>query len=219
MRVLILGASGGCGQWLVRLAHERGHHIRVLIRPDTTFDPPMEVEVNRGDVLDEKNLDRLLEGREVVISALGIKRKNPKNPWSSLASPQNFTSRVTKSLIKLMPKHSIRRIAVISAAGVGTSIQQVHPLMRWIINYSNLSYSYRDLEEMERLLSFSNLDWLAVRPTTLTEGGPMGSVKITDYYGLFTSIIRGNVAKWILDSLEQARSFNSNTPMICDYKK
>lgn len=218
MNLLILGASGGCGQWLTNLAKERGHHVRVLVRPDTLFDHPKDVEVIRGDIFDDKILDSLLEDREVVISALGIKRKNPKNPWSSLASPQNLTSTVTKSLIELMPKHGIDRISVISASGVGDSIQQVHPVMRWFINRSNLSYSYQDLEEMERLLSSSNLDWLAVRPTTLTEGGPRGSVKMVDYYGLFTNITRGNVAKWMLDTIEQSKPFKDNTPMICDLK-
>lgn len=219
MKLLILGASGGCGQWLVKLAYERGHEIRVLVRPDTPFNSPPGVEVNRGDVLDEMILDSLLEDRDAVISALGIKRKNPMNPWSALSSPQNFTSKVTKSLIEMMTKHNVSRIAVVSAAGVGNSFQQVHPVMRWVINQTNLSYSYRDLEEMERLLSISNLDWLAVRPTTLTEGGALGSVKITDYYGLFTNITRGNVAKWMLDSVEQPRPFKDNTPMICDSRK
>lgn len=218
MKLLILGASGGCGQWLVRLAHERGHDVRVLVRPDTFFNPPPDVDVYRGDVFDEEILDRILKGRNVVISALGIKRKNHRNPWSSLASPQNLTSGVTKSLIKLLPGHSIQRIVVVSAAGAGNSIQQVHPVMRWLIYHSNLSYSYRDLEEMERLLSFSNHDWMAVRPTTLTEGGPEGSTKITDYYGLFTKISRGNVAKWILDTAEQPGPFMDRTPMICHHK-
>lgn len=37
LNLLVLGASGGCGQWLIRLAQERGHHVRALVRPATPF--------------------------------------------------------------------------------------------------------------------------------------------------------------------------------------
>ena len=43
LNLLVLGASGGCGQWLIRLAQERGHHVRALVRPATPFNPPTGV--------------------------------------------------------------------------------------------------------------------------------------------------------------------------------
>jgi len=57
-----------------------------------------------------------------------------------------------------------------------------------------------------------------VRPTTLTDGAPVGSVINTDYYGLFTNITRGTVAKWILDTVEQPGPFKDHGPMICSKK-
>lgn len=214
MQLLVLGASGGCGRWLVRLARERGHRVRALVRPTTPFDPPAGVDVVRGEVLDEAVLDDALAGCEVVLSALGIKRKYPRNPWSAIASPPELTTRVARRLVDTLPRHHLRRVIVISAAGVGESIRQVHPLIRWMIGHSNMAYSYRDLAKMEAVFADSTLDWMAVRPTTLTEGPPTDTVRVVDYYGLLTRVSRGDVAAWILDAVERPEPFTVRTPML-----
>ena len=214
MNLLVLGASGGCGQWLVRLAGERGHSVRALVRPGTPFDPPAGTETIRGEVLEEGIVDRALEGRDAVLSALGIKRKTRWNPWSALASPPNLTTRVAMRLVEAMPRHDVSRVVLISAAGVGESIQHVHPVLRWMINYSSVAASYEELKEMEAVFARSGLDWLAVRPTTLVAGPPTGSVQAVDRYGMRSRISRGDVAAWMLDALETPEPFTERTPMI-----
>jgi uncharacterized protein YbjT (DUF2867 family) len=44
----ILGASGGVGKWLTRLAAERGHDVRVVVRSEAPFEPPPELTALRG---------------------------------------------------------------------------------------------------------------------------------------------------------------------------
>ena len=216
MKLLVLGASGGCGQWLVRLADERGHYVRALVRPTTPYAPPpgSEVEVLRGDVRDASVLDRSLYGCDAVLSALGIKRKARWNPWSALASPSNFTAEVTRHVVAAMLRHEVHRIVAISAAGVGDSLPEVHLLIRWMIAQSNMAASYADLEGMETTLAASTLDWMAVRPTTLRDGPPTGKAHLFDHYGLLTRISRGDVAAWMLNAVEQPTPFTRRTPMI-----
>lgn len=214
MNLLVLGASGGCGQWLVRLAREQNHHVRALVRPGTQFDPPAGTETIRGEVLEEGIVDRALEGRDAVLSTLGIKRKTSWNPWSALASPPNLTTRVAERLVEAMPRHNVHRVVVISAAGVGESIRHVHPVLRWMINHSSVAASYEDLQEMEAVFARSGLDWLAVRPTTLVAGPPTGSVQVVDRYGMRSRISRGDVATWMLDAVETTESFTERTQMI-----
>jgi hypothetical protein len=72
MRLLILGASGGCGPWLTRLAAERGHTVTALVRPSATLDAPSGVVVERGDVTDGAVLDSIMPGHEAVLSAIGL---------------------------------------------------------------------------------------------------------------------------------------------------
>ncbi len=214
MKLLVLGASGGCGRWFCRLALARGHQVHALVRPTTVFDPPAGTDVIRGDVLAAGMLDRLVEECDAVISALGIKRQAPWNPWSALASPPDLCTRVAESLVAVMPRHNVRRVVVISAAGVGGSIRHVHPLLRWMIRHSTMAASYADLAGMEAVLAGSGLDWLAVRPTTLTAGSPTGKVRVVEHYGLTSRIARGDVAAWMLNALEGPELFEARTPMI-----
>ena len=100
MNLLVLGASGGCGRWICRLAAERGHHVRALVRPETAFDPPAGVDVVLGEVLEPGTLGAALVGRDAVLSALGIVRRWPLNPWSALASPPDLTARVARDLVR-----------------------------------------------------------------------------------------------------------------------
>ncbi|WP_424519609.1 NAD(P)-dependent oxidoreductase [Rubrivirga sp.] len=214
MRLLILGASGGCGQWITRLAIERGHDVRALVRPTTRFDPPDGVEVARGLVLEDGTLERVMEGRDVVISALGIKRKNPLNPWSPLASPPDLMKRVAENLARVASEAGVSRVLAISAAGVRDSIEDVHPMIRWMICNSNVNAAYLDLAAMERAFSESDLDWMALRPTTLTPGRPSGSTIGIQRYGLLTTTRRSDVAEFLLDVAASRTPLQDRTPMI-----
>ena len=40
MKILVLGASGGCGQWVVKLAYQRGHDITAVVRPNSSYIAP-----------------------------------------------------------------------------------------------------------------------------------------------------------------------------------
>ena len=113
MKLLILGASGNCGRWLVQKAHQRGHEIKAVVRESTKFDSPKGVKICRGSVLERNILIEAIENCDAVISALGIKRKNPLNPWSNLASPSNLTTRVAEILVELMKKEKIKIIKII----------------------------------------------------------------------------------------------------------
>lgn len=121
MKFLVLGGSGGCGRWIVKLACKRGHHVRAVVRENTSFDVSDDVEIIRGSVLDRDVLKQAMKGCDNVVSALGIKRKNPRNPWSKLDSPNDLTTRVAEMLVELMPKFKLNRFIGISAAGVGES--------------------------------------------------------------------------------------------------
>jgi len=50
MRLLVLGASGGCGRWLVRLAADGGHRVTALVRDGSDAAAPAGVTVRRADV-------------------------------------------------------------------------------------------------------------------------------------------------------------------------
>ncbi len=68
-RITVLGGTGYAGAALVAEARRRGHDVTALSR--TTPTAPVEgVDYVEGSVLDAEVLERVVEGRDVVVSAL-----------------------------------------------------------------------------------------------------------------------------------------------------
>lgn len=58
------------------------------------------------------------------------------------------------------------------------------------------------------------MDWLAVRPVTLTHGEPKLNAKIVDGYRFTSTIRRADVAAWMVDAVEAAFSVQSRQVML-----
>lgn len=215
-KILILGATGQCGKWVTTCALKRGFRLTALIRNNShiEIDKHYDINIIHGNVSDYKTLNEVSNNQDAIISCLGIKRKNPNNPWASLTSPSDLTENVSKGIIDSMEKNKIKRIIFMSAAGVGNSKSLVNPLIKLMINHTNVGKAYIDLENMESNFENSELDWLSVRPVTLTNSKIKGKAKIVEYYGLFSKISRLDVANWILDALERNNLFSNHYEMI-----
>jgi uncharacterized protein YbjT (DUF2867 family) len=214
VKLLVLGASGRCGQWVVRLGRERGHRITALVRPDSPAPAGDGVEVVRGQVLEPGVLERALGENEAVLSCLGMHRRNPRSPFSPVIPPADLTSRAAAATVAAMRRRGLRRIVAISAAGVGDSRRHAHPLIRFMVGRGGLGVAYRDLEAMERAYAEGGLDWLAVRPVTLVDQTASGRAQEVPRYRLSSKIARADVATWMLDAVERAQPMDRHTVMI-----
>ncbi len=134
--------------------------------------------------------------------------------WAQRRSPDDLVSRATGHIIDGMRAAGMARIAIISAGGVGDSRAGLNWMMRALIATSNLGYAYADLQRAETLLAHSRLDWLAVRPTTLTHSHALGA-RVTSRYGTLAHISRRAVAAFVLHALTAERfAVADHTPMI-----
>jgi uncharacterized protein YbjT (DUF2867 family) len=213
MKLLLLGASGGVGRWLTRFAGEGGHTVTAVVRPTAAFNDATVARVIRGDVLDPAVLAAAVDGQDAVASCLGLRRAS-KSPWAALRSPPDLTTRVAASLVPIMERAGPRRLVAVSAGGVAESITQLTAPVRWIVSSGNVAVAYRDLAEMERRLSASRLDWLAVRPVTLMNGAPTGRAGPVTRYGLFSIIRRSDVAAWMLGALARKTPYIEQTVLL-----
>lgn len=214
MRLLILGASGGCGRWAVRLATERGHAVTALVRPSTAFRPPGGVTVIRGEALDAETVARAAAGCDAVLSCIGPQRTNPRNPWSALRPPARSAESSARAVVAALPVAGVTRFVAISAAGVGDSRGAMNGPMRWMVDHSTVGAMYADLDAMERVLRGSSLDWHAVRPVTLLDARPSARTRVLSRYRTVSVIGRADVAAWLLDRATAAVLPEQRTPMI-----
>jgi putative NADH-flavin reductase len=167
MNLIVFGASGGCGQWAVKLAVARGWTVTASVRDTTPYEPPNGATVVRGDVLDVAHVTRIVSGHDAILSCLGPQRINPRNPWSGLRSSPAFAARSADVLIAAARNAGIARIGAISAAGVGESAATLNLVMKALLASSTIGVMYGDLADMESRYAASGLDWFAVRPVTL----------------------------------------------------
>jgi putative NADH-flavin reductase len=209
MKVIVFGASGNCGKHFVRLAAARGHAVTAVVRA-TTRGAGSPAEVREGDVFDPGFVADAIAGHDHVVSALGMRYAHP---FAKRRSPDDITARATANIVAGMKQHAVRRISAISAAGVGDSRPALNLPMRALLATSNVGVAYSDLERMETILRESDLEWQAVRPTTLTHGPATNAVRLTEHFGVTARIPREDVAAFLLEELEAPR-FRAQTPMI-----
>lgn len=211
MRVLVLGASGGCGRWVVRLAAEGGHDVVAVVRPETPFEGPTGSRVVRGSPLDPTLLRSLAGDRDAVISCIGPRRTNPRNPWSPLRPPAGVAASSARAAVEVFGG---KRFVAISAAGVGDSRPEVNLAMGALLRWSTIGTVYADLFVMEEVLRASALDWTAVRPVTLVDAKPTGRTREVRRFGAFSIVGRADVAGWLLRVAAESGASGSRTPMI-----
>ena len=210
MRLIVFGASGGCGSQLVRQAAAYSHQITAVVRPTTKYQAPAGVTVVRGDVLDPDFVRSVIPSHDVVASCVGIKYTHP---WARRESPDDFISRATSNIVAAMKAAAIQRVTAISAAGVAESSPARNVFIRFLIATSNVGVGYADLARMEQVLRESGLDWQAVRPTRLTGGRGTGEPRLTDSFPASATIARADVAAFMLAEIERPQ-FSARTPMI-----
>ncbi len=196
MRVLVVGATGGTGQALVREALARGHEVTAFVRNPAKL--PLRhdrLTVARGDVLDYASVEAAVRGQDAVVCALGHKR------WFY---PTRILSEGTRNLISAMENHGVRRLVCETSLGVGDSFGRLGLYYTLFVGVFILPFYFYDKVRQERLIRASALDWIIVRPGVLTDGQPRGRYRDGPRVGSYlwtVRISRADVAAFMLDRL------------------
>lgn len=214
MKLLLLGATGRTGKWVLEEALMRGHAVNAIVRDDSRIAPHPSLRLFKGSPSDELLLRAALEGCEGVINTLNISRTSDF-PWAPLRTPPQFLSTVMQLLIAACKAQGVQRIVVTSAWGVGNSGGEIPGWFRWFINNSNIGVAYRDHEKGEALLAASGLRWTCVRPVGLTNGKKQRAVGVSlnGEPKPSLTISRRNLARFLLDELEEGK-YEGRMPVV-----
>lgn len=199
MKLVILGASGGCGKQLVEQARARGHEVTAVVRPSSNYSAPAGVRLVRGEVTDRALLADAFRGADAVLSGLGL-RVSGLSPFASIEVP-DLLSRSAPVIVQALKEAGVKRLLAISAGGVGDSYARMPGVFKMFIKTTALRKVYPELEAMEKVFFASGLEVCCCRPTGLTDEAATGQVKIAETLSGHATIPRADVAGWMLDEV------------------
>ncbi len=193
MNILIFSATGGTGRELISQALKQGHHVTAFARNPAKLGIEHEnLSIVKGNVLEYACVDRVVSGKDAVLSALGHKK------WFFKTT---ILSEGTKNLITAMEKHGVKRFVCETSLGVGNSRGRLGLYYTLFVIPFITYFYFKDKECQEELIRNSSLDWVIVRPGQLTKAPKRGVYRHGEEIGsyIFTvSISRADVADFIL---------------------
>lgn len=172
MNLLLLGATGRVGRYILDYALADGHAVTVLVRsPDKleNYAPGYgnQLQIVQGDATNAEDVAQALKGgTTAVISAL--------NTDGTTTLSVNIAL-----LVRLMQEQSISRLITVGTAGILQS--RTEPDLYRYESSETQRRSTRAAEEHRRvyeLLRESALDWTIVCPTYLPDGARTGIYRV-----------------------------------------
>jgi putative NADH-flavin reductase len=159
MRLFLLGATGGIGQHLVRIALDHGHCVSAYVRsPEKLAFTHERLKVSAGNVFQADQMAQALPGHDAVLSALGP------------ATVRHTTMRrdFAHGLVAAMSRAKVERLLLVSSALLFPNIGWLGALLSSTVFRQMLP----DMAGMESEITKSSLLWTIVRPPRLTNGRP-----------------------------------------------
>jgi len=191
MRILIFGATGATGRYLVSQGLEQGCQVTAFVRnlaALTTKHP--DLTIVKGGLSDHNGITHALNGVNAVICVLG------NNTGKALFKPSNVISQNLPNIIRAMEQSRVARLLFVTSFGVNARMFWPEKLLLRTL-FRNL---FADLPVQEKLIKESGLDWTIIRPARLTNGPKTGECRSGEYIYVhpFTSISRADVAGFLL---------------------
>ena len=194
MKVLVLGATGGTGSHVLRVAQSAGHEVTVLVRDATALDVTDGVRVLTGDATSVEDVRAAVVGQGAVLNAIGS--RNIRHP---------VEVEVGRALLPAMHDAGVDRLVVCSAFGVGDSQADANTLQR-VFFHTVLGKVYAAKEVADAEVRASGLDWTLVYPTRLTDDPATGALATGERLpeGTGIRVTRADVARFMLAQLTEA---------------
>lgn len=195
MKLVVLGATGGTGLEIIRQTIKRGHSVTAFVRSPGRLSMSAlddHLDIIKGDLLNQPELERVIEGRDAVLSAFGTRTGEPR-----------VQGRFATALRKAMMQTGVRRVALMS-----TSFLFQDSIAPFIVGRLFFRRVMTDASEMEGVISESGLDWTIVRPVRLTDAPYTGRYRVQEGHlpTLGFTISRADVADFMIKAVENRSS-------------
>ncbi len=207
-KVLVVGATGKCGQWVVKRLLHYGVHVRVFSRErDKALSLFGErVEIVTGKIQSASDIALAVKGCDAVISALG------SSSYSGESSPADVDRDGVKRLVDEALKVGVSHFGLVSSLAV---TKWYHPLNLFA---GVLLKKWEAEEHLRSVFSRPGLSYTIVRPGGLKDGEPLHHKLHVDTGDRLWSgwINRSDVAELLVVALWVERAKNKTFEVVND---
>lgn len=214
MKIAILGSTGFVGKELLKKSLEKGHQIKVLVRdPNKLGDLAEKVEVIKGDYFVKTDVEKTVNGTDIIISAIGPSTKRQE-------SVEKYETAIT-NLVAIARKEKVDRIIIIGGAATPVKENEVFNFRQRFLSFL-LNILGKYMIQIKRrectILVNSGLNWIIVRPPRVTSGSPTNNI-MADEQNLYRLQVDVNdLVNFILDQTTSDVWLNK-APLVCSKKK
>lgn len=195
--IALFGATGQTGSLFLKKAIEEGYFVSALVRDSKKlpFDHD-NLKVIQGDVLNQADVGKTIEGCDLVISLFGHVK----------GSPEWLQTNGTRNIAKAMKSEGIEKIISLSGGGLPFPEKDepkfADKAIRFIMKIA-VPKVLNDAIEHHKVLDESGLKWIIVRGPRLTNDEPKGEYRV-GWVGVnaSTKIARADLADFILAQVE-----------------
>ncbi|KAF9928558.1 hypothetical protein FBU30_002296 [Linnemannia zychae] len=166
--LLVLGANGRTGMEVVRQGLERNYRVTAFVRDDkllledSTLRKNQNLLIVRGSPTSQADLDRCVEGQDVVVNVIGARL---------MTNDPTIGSHSQVILNNALKKHGVRRLVVVTSygcLGLRNYLINTRKLFSRVFMTGILKDKVLQEDIIQRDSEF--LDWTIVRPITLKDG-------------------------------------------------
>jgi putative NADH-flavin reductase len=203
-KIIVFGATGGTGKLVVEQALAAGHQVTAVVRdPRKITFRHKSLKITKGDVLHLATFENEIEGQDVVVSCLGIQKREPTTVYSD----------GTGNIIKAMQKENVGRLICLSAVAV--IVPPLGSFLTKLVTKNILQrifrYTYADMLVMEKIVRESNLNWTVISPPWLRDSGLTSRYRTAINESLVnpTKLSRADLADFIMKHLIDEKTYKA----------
>ncbi|MCX2681173.1 SDR family oxidoreductase [Galbibacter sp. EGI 63066] len=212
MEILVIGATGRTGRYVVKQALNEGHRVTAFVRSPEKLDYPQTgVTTVQGNVLDVKEVQNLVNNQrfDAVVVAIG----------DSTLKRSTVRAVGTKNIITALENRNVSsRLWVISSAGINESMDQLGFISKTFLK-TILKGHLRDHSNQEKYVRESRLPYTIVRPVGLSDEAGDNDYMVLEKGKVKTNRIpRMDVAHFIVKNIGND-DFIEKAVVLCDNKE
>ncbi|MCP4762231.1 MAG: SDR family oxidoreductase [archaeon] len=201
MIIGIFGGTGETGMEMIKQGLELGYSFKILARTPSKIDFKNDnMEIIKGDILQYDIVKKIVENTDAILVAIGADERGETH----------FYSDATKNIVKAMNECNVKRLSIISAAGVGNDPDpNLDFVTKKIIIPLFFKKVYIDMDRMEKLIVGSNLDYTIMQPPALTRTQLTGTYRTEIGMSVRKGrkISRADLAQFMVNNIEDKKYF------------